>query len=76
MTSDTTTVASDRYVVAAQGRQTTSGRRGSYADMEGRGGYTGGHGGTMGERGGPRGGQGDDSVVYCYYYKEVGHTKY
>ena len=29
-----------------------------------------------GGRGGPWGGRGDDSVIYCYYCKESGHTKY
>jgi len=48
-------------------------------DVEGRGSHTSGHiggrGATRGGRGGPRE-RGDRSVVYCYYCKEPGHTKY
>ena len=55
--------------------------------MKGRGDYIsgclGGHGGIRGARGDPRGGRGgprggreDEFAVYCYYYKESGHTKY
>ena len=44
------------------------------------GGYTGGRlggrDGTRGGRGGPQRGREDGSVVYCYYCKEPGHTKY
>jgi len=36
----------------------------------------GGHGGTKSRRGGSQGGRGGDSVIYFYYCKKSGHTKY
>jgi len=42
VTSNTSTVVSDRYALAAHGRQTVGGRGGGCADMDGRGSYTSG----------------------------------
>ena len=52
MTSNTTAAASDRFGLAAQGRQIIGSREGDRADMEGQGSYI---GGCFGGRGRTRG---------------------